>query len=1136
MKNRLLKLIAILAILVTSQFSFGQNPGDTSVVQAFNFNSLVRDTQIVFPNFNANEIERIWMRYTMRCKDGLVSPGVSGQTNIGCGEWDYSCNTYITDSTRLDSIKANINRYVVYPYASIDDNYSLTPTHNINTAEHYAVQITATANETDAVVTSGGPQVSSALAHAQQGGRSFVLLTAAQLNSAGLTIGDIDALSLFNNGSANALNHLEIRMKEIVAQNLDATPYSDLINGTEVYHGNLILTNGQNKIPFYQPFNWMGGNILVEIVSSSNNGATPIALSATNVGAVQALTNIENQYVRFFPSNYILANGYLGVSGSTNRTIEAWIKTEDTDVNVVSWGESQPGKRFTIKVDNDGKPRLEVQNGSVVGDQIVNDGEWHHIAISTDGISLSGTSFYVDGILVNSINLNNIVVNTSALNGVEISRGNTSNNFNGGMDDFRIWDTDLSAATIQNYMHSRVDANHPNYSNLKLNYVFDLSTNIIDDLSTNNNDGVLIGGTVYGKRSTSEHMFDFSKSAIIPDITLHQAAYTLSIINTQENDSIKKESYIVTENVLDPLNGSYSSDIVTNYLNYYPKSNSEFDLSGALVSETLSTNIIILTNSVIDYYFRSPSALEILSLVTPYGINLDLGMEGDTWYFDVTDFYPILKGNRGLKMTRGGQFQEDIDIQFLFVHGTPTREVLDLRQIWRVDMTNFANLNANNRYEPRTIDVLPNATTSKIRSAVTGHGQEGEFIPRDHFMDINNGQQNFQWQAWMECSENPMYPQGGTWLLDRAGWCPGMPTQVEEWDVTTYINNNQIDVDYGVVTASGDSRYIVNNQIISYGPTNFATDARIVVVQEPNDEISFGRTNPMCSEPKITVQNSGSNSITSMTIEYSVNGGTPESFDWTGTLAFNEEDDIMLPSTAALWNSLSQTSNNNFEANIVSVNGSSDEYALNNKYKSTFTATAIVVPDFILEIKTNSAANQNVYRIEDISGNVIMERLSLANNTTYNDTLKLTPGCYRFVIEDSGDNGIDFWANSEGTGSMRIKAIDDSQIKRFEGDFGGSYIYEFSVTGEVSLTNQTMYTPSFTVSPIPANDFISVEIKGSQEGTYAIFNAQGKSMKNGTIKELRDNPTISIVDWETAVYFIHFNTSKKTTVQKFIRN
>ncbi|PWH85627.1 LamG-like jellyroll fold domain-containing protein [Brumimicrobium oceani] len=1136
MKNRFLKLITVLALLITSPFSFGQNPGDTTVVQTLNFNSVVRDTQIVFPTFNSNEVERIWMKYTMRCKDGLVSPGVPGQTNKGCGEWDYSCNTYITDSTRLDSVKATIDEYIVYPYASSDDNYSTTPTYNVYSNEHYDVQITATANETNAVVTTGGTQNSSTLSHTNRGGRSFVMLTAAQLTTAGLTIGDIDALSLFSNGSTNSLNHLSIRLKEITVTDLNDAPYTDLINGTEVYHGDLTLTNGQNKIPFFQPFNWTGGNLLVEIVSSSNNNSTPIALSATDIGAAQSLTNNENQFVQFFPGNYISVPGYLGVTGNADRTIEAWIKTEGTEVDVMSWGESLPGKRFTVKVNQDGRPKLEVHNGSVTGNFVVNDGEWHHIAISMSGISLSGTKFYVDGALVNNIDVNNIVVNTGAFNEVEISRGDWNNYFNGGMDDIRIWNAELSAATIQNFMHSRVDANHPDYANLQLNYVFDGTTNMIDDLSPNNNDGEIKGGTVFGKRSSSEHKFDFSKSSIIPDITLHQADYTLNITNTQEKDSIMKENYVVAENVLDPTNGTYSSDIVTSYLNYYPKAHTTYDINGTLIGDNIDANAFLLSNSVIDYFYRSPSSLEILSLVTPYGVNLDLGMEGVAWYFDVTDFYPILQGNRGLKMTRGGQWQEDIDIQFLFVHGTPTREVLDMRQIWRVDMVNHTNINANKHYEPRTVDLDPATQVAKITSAITGHGQEGEFIPRQHTLQVNNGQQNFQWQVWMDCGENPIYPQGGTWIYDRAGWCPGMPTQIEEWDVTNFINNDQIDVDYNVLGATGDSRYIVSHQITSYGATNFSTDARIVNVQAPNDQISFGRTNPMCSDPLITVQNSGSSNITSLTIEYSINGGTVESFDWTGNLAFLEEAEITLPSTSALWTGVVQGAGNRFKAKITSVNGAADEYALNNTYTSKFTSTDIVAPRFILEIKTNNMANQNQYRIEDADGNIIMERTSLANATTYNDTMALTIGCYRFVIEDTGGNGIDFWANNEGTGTMRFKSMTGGQIKRLEGDFGASYIYEFSVTEDLSVKNQTMYDPTINISPIPSSDLINVEVKGNQDGTYAIFNAQGQSMKTGTIKDLKENSTISISNWDAAVYFIHFNTNEKTTVQKFIKN
>lgn len=1130
MINRILKTIAGAAILFATQFTFAQNPGDTTTVQGFVFSSQVRDTQIVFPNYDANQVERIWMKYTMRCKDGLVS--TSSDRNKGCGEWDFSANTYIVDSTRIDSTKSEINNYFIYPKPSSDNKYSLSQTYDIYDTTHYEVNINSINSETSTAVTANGTATSYILAHQTEGGKSFVLLNAAQLGA--LTTGSIDALSLFSNGSTNSLNHLVIRMKEVAFSSLEGVPYSELTNGTEVYHSDWIVTNGENKIPFYQPFSYTSGtHILVEIVSSSTDGGSSIALAATAVSAKQSLTNKANQYARFFPGNYIHVNGYKGVTGTTSRTIEAWIKTKGTEVDVVSWGESKKGKRFTIKVNTDGKPIVEVHQGSVVGNQIVNDGEWHHIAISLSGLSLTNTKFYVDGAPINSLIIQNTAINTSAYNDVEISRGDWNNYFNGEMDDIRIWSTDVSAENIAKYFNTRVDTNHPNYSDLELNYTFDSSLSTVEDLSPNGNDGEFKGGAVYGNQWTGNHYFDFISSSTIPDITLHQADYDLTINAVIKQDSIGKTPYVAVENYVDAATG-FDSDISSNYLSYYPSKNS-YHQNGT-VTHTESADVFTLSNSTLNYYKRVPSELELLSLVTPYGIGLNLGQEGVAWYFDVTDFYPVLKGSKGLRMTGGGEWQEDIDIQFLFVHGTPTREVLDFRQIWKVGHTPFANILSNKEYEQRTIK-LPSATANaKIRSAITGHGQEGEFIPRQHSLNINNGSQVYNWEAWMKCSENPIYPQGGTWIYDRAGWCPGMPTQMEEWDVSAFIIDNEIKVDYGIATASGDSRYIVNHQIVAYGANNFATDARIVTVEAPNNEISYGRINPTCFEPIIIVQNNGSNEITSMEISYKINNGTVATYEWTGSLSFLEEGKITLPVPAGFWNSALDNETNTFSATLTKVNGGTDEYAQNNSYKSNFEVVDIMASEFVLEVKTNATAFQNKYRIEDVNGTVILERDNLANNTIYADTLRLSAGCYKYFIEDSGENGIDFWANQEGKGYMRLKKLSGGLIKRMEGDFGASYTYEFSVTQSASIDNQTMYTPTYNVSPIPANDFINIDIKGDEEGKYMVLNTQGQQMKTGTLANLKEDPTVSILNWDTGVYFIHFNTENQTTVKKFIRN
>src|SRR5205807_7512562 len=130
-----------------------------------------------------------------------------------------------------------------------------------------------------------------------------------------------------------------------------------------------------------------------------------------------------------------------------------------------------------------------------------------------------------------------------------------------------------------------------------------------------------------------------------------------------------------------------------------------------------------------------PQKYELMSFVTPYGINLDLGKTGKMWEFDVTDYLPVMRGARRLSMERGAG-QEEFDLRFLFIKGTPARNVLDMQQIWPMTEEPYGNIASGLRYEPRPIALNPLAQGFKLRSMVTGHGQEGEFVPRTHSIDI----------------------------------------------------------------------------------------------------------------------------------------------------------------------------------------------------------------------------------------------------------------------------------------------------------------------------------------------------------------------------------------------------------------
>ena len=65
----------------------------------------------------------------MRCKDNNNNnPG--GNSRICCGAWDYSCHTYIHDSTRIDSIMYKTQSHSITGYTGTVYNYSATPVYN----------------------------------------------------------------------------------------------------------------------------------------------------------------------------------------------------------------------------------------------------------------------------------------------------------------------------------------------------------------------------------------------------------------------------------------------------------------------------------------------------------------------------------------------------------------------------------------------------------------------------------------------------------------------------------------------------------------------------------------------------------------------------------------------------------------------------------------------------------------------------------------------------------------------------------------------------------------------------------------------------------------------------------------------
>ncbi|MBL6872983.1 MAG: T9SS type A sorting domain-containing protein [Flavobacteriales bacterium] len=1102
-----MKKLILLFVVVYSLFSTSkaQQAGDTIVIESFNYTQTygvnqwspgIRDTIIDFSVLPNTPIEKVLMLYNMRCKNNLVSN--SSNKDQGCGEWDASCNTYLYDSTRVDSVVYSHPNYIVSNYSGTTFDYTSQEVYNYYQYEQDLVSVNNVTNENSFQISTGSLTDSESLDGSQFSGKSQFLYTASELIAAGFSTGEIDGLEL-ESSNAGALSFFKVKIKETSLAELDPkTP--ELSNFTEVYNSNCTFNSGANKIIFSSPFVWNGtDNLIIEFSFTNSEPTNSIQLSAENAS-----------------NNGLIANNGYAVDLSNNASIEVpvdAISSISDEITISFWvfgyPELLPSNTWTvdaIKTDgvrafnvhlpwSDSNVYFDCGSENSDFDRIYKsanvdelEGQWNHWAF-TKNTNSGEMKIYLNGSLWHS--------GTGKTKPIDISSMKIKG-YKGIMDEVRIWDKELSQTEISEWKSISLNNSHPNYSNLVAYYKMDEgSDTLLNDLSTNN----LVANSsspYFWKKTRGKSLSRFFKSSSKrPKLTLFRGDYTLNVNSTTVTDSVLIEPHLVQEYNINPNPGTLEDDEVNTVFenSYWGLESKTFNgETGQEISSTSVNSEGTITINQLEYYRRWPAKIEIMSFVTPYGLGLNLGPTGKTWTFDMTDFLPVFNGKKRMTMERGGQWMEDMDIKFLFILATPPRDVIGFNQLWRPVSRSYSSLESDRYFAPRDIKLNTNAKYYKIRSAITGHGQEGEFIPRQHYININGGATEFNWQVWKECAENPIYPQGGTWIYDRAGWCPGAPTDVKHYDITELVGNNStVSIDYGVLNASGTSNYIINNQLITYGEINHDLDASVVEVREPSNRVEFSRYNSICHTPKVVIKNTGKTTLTTLVIKYWINNATsPQSYNWTGSLDFNETETVSLPSPLSLWLTVNP-SNNVFHVEVSSPNGSADEYEHNNLYHSEFEIPDVLPEEIVIYFKTNNVGSESSYKIIDNEGNSVFSRSGLGNNTTYRDTIQLEYGCYTFRVDDSDDDGIDFWANNNGVGACRIFKPGSGLIKNFDGDFGDNINFNFTVGSP--LKYEDFYeTSRLSIYPNPANDIFFVEGEEVENAEINILDSQGREV------------------------------------------
>lgn len=1123
MKYSLLLLFSLLT-------AHGLLAQDTTIVQTLRFSDNFRANTFHFPDDPNQSWRKIFLQYTMRCRNGST-----------CGEWDYSCNTFLTDPSRIDSSRQTAPEYVISGFSGTTYAYTTNPTFTYYRFLQHQTQFTG-GNTVEGTIGQGSTAL--ALAPGDNVHKTQILFTAAELSAAGLTAGNIHGIKLVLTQAGSALDFFKIRLKNTQKNTLVAND-PDQAGFIDVYFQNTPFNStGEIAFPFYQPFFWDGAaNLLLEW-SCSTPSTNTASVSATDAGFNAVLNNQQtDNALRFGGGSYATIPTAPTAGISSEITVALWCYGAANILPVNSTifeGGNATGAR-AINV------HLPWSNGSVYwdcgggngnydriekpADPAMYEGQWNHWAFTKN--TTTGTmKIYLNGVLWHSGTGKNIPIDFQSL--YLGGSADHSLSYFGLIDEFQVWDKELDETTIAAWMRKTITPDHPDYAHLRAYYPFNDGTgNLAADSSPAH-----ASAAIYLPNWTptrGEHLYkNYSTATIRPNTTFMQGDLITSDLTTEVLDS-----------VLNPQNqvlhyGVIGTDLVvldTNY--YFPAGMMDVLDPGTdtVVAHVQAPAVGTLQLGSLTYYLKRPARFELLSLVTPYGNGLSLGSGGKIFTFDVTDFTPILKGNKVLSVEFGGEWQEDLDLKFIYVKGTPAKPVVDIQNIWPEGRGWYQDILDDRLFEPRLVHLNPAAQSYKLRSAITGHGQNGEFVSQQHFLNVDGGTQEFQYDVWKYCGKNPIYPQGGTWVFDRAGWCPGMASDVHEFPLNVTSGSN-ITLDYGLNGAAlSDANYLVSNQLVSYGAHTHSLDASIEAVMRPNNrQVEYARINPACNTPMILVKNNGSATINALTFDYQVQGGISETYTWTGTLLPDAQVEIGLPVlSTAFWNTSQSTKR--FQVQLMQVNNQQDEEIANNLATTTFSLaqTVTLTAPLRININTNNTGSDYSYTVKDAGGTVVASRNQMMSNTNYLDVLNLPNGCYTLNFEDAGNDGLSFWFFPEnGSGSLTLVRLlpngNLAPVKIFNPDFGGGVQFDFVVAQTVG-TEETENPTIFSVYPNPAHESLTVEMRGF---TTASLDLSVVDMRGSLLRRIpvdnngADSITqqVSLDGLPAGMYFIRVNDGK----------
>ncbi len=305
--------------------------------------------------------------------------------------------------------------------------------------------------------------------------------------------------------------------------------------------------------------------------------------------------------------------------------------------------------------------------------------------------------------------------------------------------------------------------------------------------------------------------------------------------------------------------------------------------------------------------------------------------------------------------------------------------------------------------------------------------------------------------------------------------------------------------------------------------------------------------------PSVTIRNWGSETLTSLDIEYSI-AGESNTIEWTGSLEFFETAEVELGEIAT-----PTAQEEDLVVTLSNPNGQEDGNDVNDEIEATIANVPQAGTEIQVVIDTDNYAEETYWRVVDGDNNVLGEGgntwVGTTNvgvgsgapteaagtynpNQTYETTVTIPAGvdCYSFEIYDYWGDGI---CCQYGNGSYEVVDMASGETILDGGSFGAEEAKNFAA-GILSVDNVTAVN-DFAMFPNPTNGLLNVEFNlvSSQRVSIDVLDLTGRLVISRDLGVLPAGYSLQQVDLSghsEGLYLLNMNVNEGRVVGKFTVN